>query len=65
MKLVHVTVSDAGGGSDQSMLPADRRGGGNHSQSLLHGQLLSASRRLSHATADTGNAENLVCFAKY
>jgi len=38
--------------------------GGNH-QSLLHGQLLSASRRLSHAIADTGNAENLVCFAKY
>jgi len=38
--------------------------GGNH-QSLLRGQVLSASRRISHTTADTGNAENLVCFAKY
>jgi len=47
------------------MPTAERRGGGaiTH-QSLLHSQLLSASCRLSHATADTGNAENLVCFAK-
>jgi len=41
MGLVHVTVSDAGGGSDQSMPPAKRRGAITH-QSLLHGQLLSA-----------------------